>query len=152
MSLSCPRCRTLNPDVAHYCRQCGLRLEVAGGAVAGAGRIRHPNPLVSAEATAAVAGAAHLHYGRQPVGGGTPLLGTEPLELTVFNGGYDLANVVLRVRGDGEAGRSLFALMREIETLARGQAVRLEIPSYELPGPLHALHVELVSAEFGAQD
>ena len=152
MPLSCPRCRTLNPDVAHYCRQCGLRLEVAGGAVAGAGRIRHPNPLVSAAATTAVAGEAHLHFGWQPVGGGAPLLSTEALELTVFNGGYDLANVVLRVRGDGDAGQPLFAITRDIEMLARGQAASLEIPSYELPGPLHTLHVELVSAEFGAQE
>jgi len=152
MPLNCPRCRTLNPDVAHYCRHCGLLLEDAVGVVRSAGRTRHPAPLTPTEAAAPVGGAAHLYYRWQPVGGGTPLLDTEPLVLTVFNGGYSLASVVLRVRGEDQAGRPLFAIHREIEALVRGQSVDLEVPSYELPGPVQALHVELVSAEFGAQE
>ena len=152
MPLNCPRCRTLNPDVARYCRHCGLLMESVAGAMLSAGRTRHPDPLAPTEAAVPVVGAAHLYYRWQPVGGGTPLLGTEPLVLTVFNGGYSLGEVVLRVRGEDRAGQPLFAIHREIETVLRGQSVDVEIPSYELPGPVQALHVELVSAEFGAQE
>jgi len=137
--------------VARYCGQCGLSLTVVNGAVLGPGHAPHPAPLPAPEGMAAVDGAVHLYYRWQVVGGGRPLIGTEPLELFFFNGGYSLQNVQLQVRGADSAGQSVLAVEREIETLPRGQTAQVEIPSYELRGPVHVLRAALIRAEFGLE-
>jgi len=93
-------------------------------------------------------GAADLCFTWQAAGGGPPLLGTETLELQLFNGGYDLAEVLLLVQGQDRSGRELLSSQRQIDQWPRGQTIRLEIPSYELAGPVHTLTVKLVKAEF----
>lgn len=148
MTLRCPRCGMSNPEVASFCRNCGLPLGVEDGVVLGAGHVRHPQPLPPTEPAKPVEGAVDLHYRWQVAGGGTPLLGTEPLEVWVFNGGYSLAEVAVRIRGEDQAGRELFTTEREIERWLRGASVRLEIPSWELPDPVQTLRVELIQAEF----
>ena len=152
MMLDCPRCRTTTPEVARYCRHCGLPLEVGAKGVLGAGRARHPQPLSPERDASPIEGAADLYFHWQAIGGGTPLLGTESLGLDVFNGGHNLAEVVLRVQGEDNTGKRLFAVEREIESWPRGQWARLEIASYELPDPVSTLLVDLVKAEFGVQE
>ena len=152
MPLDCPRCQTENPEVARFCRHCGLCLEVSPDGVLGAGRAPHPEPLAPPEGFLAIGLAANLHYAWHAVGGGRPLLGTEPLVLVVFNGGYDLAQVVLRVSGTGRGEKVLFAVEREIEEWPRGGQTELEISSYELSDTVQTLSVELVQAGFGPRD
>jgi hypothetical protein len=152
MALGCPRCRTLNPDVARFCRRCGLSLQAPDGRAATAGRLPHPDPLKPPGAAFPIQDSRDLFFCCEVVGGGKQLLGTEPVVITVFNGGYGLTSVALRVRGLGEDGQPLFAIVRDIETLLRGQSVELEIPSYELPGPVQSLHVDFLRAEFGPED
>lgn len=148
MERSCPRCGTGNPEPARFCRYCGLRLTRGPRGLLGAGQAPHPEPLDPPPGSAPVAAAAGLHSRWQASGGGKMLLGTEPLTLELFNGGYDLAEVVVRVTVRDAAGRELCVLEREIATLARGAAVALEIASYDLPGPVRALEVTLLRAEF----
>lgn len=150
MPHTCPRCSHSNPTVARFCGRCGLILALGAGGLLGAGRAPHPQPLPPPEGFEPVTAAVNLHFSWEAAGGGAPLLGTETLQLNVFNAGYDLAEVVLRVRGTDESDRELFAIERELEDWPRGRPVRLEIPSYEVPDPVRALKVELVKAEFGA--
>ncbi len=137
--------------MAHFCAQCGLMLEVGAQGVRGAGRAPHRDALPAPEKYESIQQAANLHFRSEAAGGGAPLLGTEALMVTVFNGGYDLCEVVLRLRGQDAAGQELVAVEREINEWPRGESVELEIPSYELPDIVHALSVELVTAEFKTQ-
>ena len=118
----------------------------------GAGKAPHPEPLAPLEGFEPILSAANLYFHWEAAGGGAPLLGTEALALRVFNAGYDLAEVVLQVRGLDEAGVELLAVERAMEDWPRGESVKLEIPSYEMPDLVRTLDVELVEAEFGAQD
>jgi hypothetical protein len=152
MAVNCPRCSTVNPDVARFCRNCGLGLAVGPEGVLGAGRAPHLDPLPEPDGFTPIQQAANLYFRWEAAGGGVPLLGTESLALEVFNGGYDLAEVVLRVCGSDRAGEPLCAVEREIEEWPRGQRIGLEIPSYELPDRVHALYVALQSAEFGKRE
>lgn len=149
MDHPCPRCRTVNPDVARYCRHCGLPLLAAPGGFLGAGRTRHPEPLVPPNGYEPFENAPDLHFHWQAAWGGEVLLGTETLEVTAFNAGYGLEEIVVRIRGENEAGKMLVTVEREIEQWPRGGQVELEIPSWELPDPAKKLVLTLVSAEFG---
>ncbi|MCK4341960.1 MAG: hypothetical protein KAY37_09585 [Phycisphaerae bacterium] len=152
MALNCPRCKTSNVDAANYCCHCGLPLAEAAAGVVDAGRTPHPEPLKPPEGFEPIESAAQLYFHWEPAGGGTLLLGTETLGLSVYNGGYDLAEVALQVRGEDQNGKELFAVECEIEEWPRGRTEYHEIPSWELPDPVHALHVELVKAEFGLSE
>jgi hypothetical protein len=151
MPPDCPRCNASNPGVARYCRNCGLTLAVGAAAVLGAGRAPHPEPLPPPAGCEPIGSAANLYFRWEAAGGGPPLLGTETLALTVFNGGNDLAEVTLRVRGRGRAGQDVFETERELEEWPRGRSLRLEIPSYELPDSVCELDVDLVKAGFGGR-
>ena len=152
MSMDCPRCRTANPDVARFCRNCGLGLETSPEGILGAGRAPTADPLPRPDGFQPIQQAANLYFRWEATGGGTPLLGTESLALEVFNGGYDLVRVVLRVCGSDRIGEPLCTVQREIEEWPRGRLAQLEIPSYELPDRVQALNVELITAEFGQQE
>jgi len=92
--------------------------------------------------------AADLYYRWESSLGGAALIGTEGVNVIVFNAGYPLREVVFDVRGQGEDGQELFAVERTVEELPQGKQVSLEIPSYELPAPMRSLKVSLVSAGF----
>lgn len=150
MAQLCPRCGKPNPAVARFCRHCGLRMEWGARGICGAGALPHGDPLEPPDAYVPVAGAAHLYFHHQAAGGGgARLLGTEPVLLSLFNGGYDLVEVRLRIVGLDATGAARFEVARELESWRRGQTVESEIPSYELPEPVRALRVELANAEFG---
>lgn len=83
--------------------------------------------------------------------GGAALIATEGLSVAVFNAGYALSELTLRLRGVGDEGRELFEIERSIQKLGHGAEATLEIPSYEVPAPLRRLTVSLASAEFGQE-
>ena len=83
--------------------------------------------------------------------GGSVLLSTESLSLTLFNGGYALANVVLRLRGTDADGHEVYSIEQSVEALPRDDEVMMEIPSYELPAPAQSMVISLVSAEYGPE-
>jgi hypothetical protein len=151
MPLPCPRCASTNPDVARFCRNCGLALKLGAQGVLGAGHALHPEPLDPPADWRPVASGAHLHYAWEALGGGKPLLGTETLTLRAFNGGYDLANVALRIDCLDERGAVRVALARELTVWRRGQTVELEIASYDLPDVVCDLAVAFERAEFSKE-
>jgi hypothetical protein len=80
------------------------------------------------------------------------LIGTEGVNVVLFNAGYPLSEVALQVRGEGKDGRELFTIDRAVAELPRARDVSVEIPSYELPSSLGAVKVTLLSAEFGEEE
>jgi hypothetical protein len=150
--LVCPRCATTSPEAARYCRQCGLPLIADDDGLRGAGRVPHPEPLSPPRDHWPIEHAQDLHFRWQAAGGGTPLLGTEALEVWVFNGGYDLVDVVLATRGEDAAGQTVFRVERELASWPRGETQRLEIPSWELADRVQGLRVALVRAAFDTDE
>jgi hypothetical protein len=151
MERACPRCKRVNRAVARFCAHCGLALAAGLDGSCEAGRIRHPQPLTPAEGFEPCQQAADLYFRREAAWGGQPLLGTESVGVILFNAGYPLQEVVLELRGEDEKGKRLFAVEQTVELLPRGEEVGVEVPSYELPAPLRALSVSLLSAEFGPE-
>ena len=149
MDLTCPRCHESNRSEARFCAHCGLLLESADGGPLGPGSVRHPDPLPVPEGFEPCDDTVNLHFRWESAWGGTRLLGTEGMAVALFNGGYPLQTVVLAIRGADKTGRELFALEHPVDEAPRGREVSIEVPSYELPGPVHKVRVSLVSAEFG---
>jgi hypothetical protein len=77
------------------------------------------------------------------------LLGTEPLSVSLFNGGYSLERVTVRLRGEDAEGAMLFERDYTVPQLPRSGRSSIEVPSYDLTQPLHKLQATLVEAEFG---
>ncbi len=148
MPTDCVRCGSRNPEVARYCRRCGLALPVAGQD-ATPGHAPHPYSLAPPAGFQPVEGARGLHYAWTGPGGAAPMLGTEGFELRVFNGGYSLAAVALRVTGRNAAGAVALSVEREIAELPRGSTARMGIASWEVGEPVRALSLALVSAAYG---
>lgn len=151
MKRICPRCRSLNRPAARFCASCGLSLAPGSAGALAAGRIRHPRPLPAPEQFEPCAEAVDLFFRWEAAWGGRVLLGTEGIGVVLFNGGHPLQQVVLKVRGRDEQGGGLFAVEQTVPELPRGEQVRIEIPSYELPAPVRAVSVALLSAEFGPE-
>jgi hypothetical protein len=151
MNQKCPRCNSPNAELARYCSQCGMWLP-RGDASRLAGRVNHPAPLPAPGDFQAIPGAADLCYHAESEFGGAPLLGTESLRLMVFNGGYGLRNVVFDLRIVNRDGQPAVSLLREVESLPRGEERVLELPSYELPDRVANLSISLVSAELASND
>ena len=149
METECPRCQTVNREVAHFCARCGLSLEIGLDGSRRAGQVRHPRPVTVPDQCLPCEGAADLYYRSESSLGGETLIATEGINVLVFNRGYPLREVVLEVRGEGDGGRELFSVERTLGELPQGRDVAVEIPSYELPAPLRTLTVTLRSAEFG---
>jgi hypothetical protein len=137
-----------NREIARFCARCGLSLELGVNGTRRPGRIRHPRPAVVPDGYLPCGSAADLYYRSESSLGGEALLDTEGVNVAVFNAGYPLSEVVFEVQGQGEQGQELFTVERRADELPQGKESWLEIPSYELPAPLRALKVTLLSAEF----
>lgn len=147
---ACPRCKVVSPPLARYCRHCGLRLIMATDGLLGAGALPHPEPLQPPTNAEPIVNAQDTYFTWGASGGAAPLLGTEPLEITVYNAGYDLADVTLKIEGLGRDAQPCMAIERTLEHWRRDESARLEIASWELPDRIDALRVTLVRAEFDA--
>jgi hypothetical protein len=145
---SCPRCGLGNLVLARFCAGCGLSLAGAAQGVARAGRIAHPSPAKAPAAMRACDDAADLHWSWESAWGGTMILGTEGIGITVFNGGYDLARASFEVTGLDERGEDVFRVELEVTGLSQGTKKTADIPSYELTRPATDLKLRLLAADF----
>ena len=78
------------------------------------------------------------------------LSGTETIAIVLFNAGYPLEDVVVKIRGLDTNQHEVFAVQREIGVLPRGRTQTVEVPSYELPAPACAIAVTVVSGRYGS--
>ena len=77
--------------------------------------------------------------------------GTETIAIVLFNAGYPLEDVVVKIRGlDDTNQHEVFAIRREIGLFPRGRTLTVEVPSYELPAPACAIAVTVVSGRYGS--
>jgi len=143
----CARCGASNVDVARYCARCGGSKSVDPQTC---GRVSHPAPLAAPPGFRRCEEAADLCYQVEASGGGSVLLGTEGFDVTIYNRGYPLASVVLKVHGLDAQGQSVFSVELSCDRLPRGETVTLELPSYEISEPASGLAVALVSAEYAS--
>jgi hypothetical protein len=151
MDLNCPRCHTPNRPVALFCSQCGLPLKGADGELLAPGLVPHPEPLPAPAGLEPCAEAVNLFFRWESAWGGAMLAGTESVGIALFNGGYALASAAFRIRGEDAQGREIFSVEREAALLPRGKETGLEVPSYEMPNPVHRVYVSLTRAEFASE-
>ncbi|MBI5763551.1 MAG: zinc ribbon domain-containing protein [Planctomycetes bacterium] len=141
----CSGCGRLNRGTARYCATCGTALALIGLPQGRPGRTPHPHPLPSPAGFEACLDACDLHVQwRQGEGSA---LGVEPVTVDVFNAGYDLRSVSLRMVGVDSTGRMLRGVEQTIVELPRGATLRIEVPTYEVSEEISRLIVSLASAE-----
>ncbi len=148
MTQVCPRCQSTNPAAARFCAQCGLVLDAALAGAAVAGRIKHPDPVATPEGFELIDNAVDLYVRWGSAWGGERLLGTENLAGRLFNAGYSLREIVVRVYGEDQSAEQTFSIDKTIEALPRGGEETIEIASWEMPSPAKRVSAALVSAEF----
>lgn len=141
----CAECNERNAATAQFCRYCGRSLDASASS---AGRASHPNPIKPPAGFGPVERAADLHYRLESVSGGPTLIGTESISVVLWNAGYALRDVVIRVNGRDAAGHVAVDVEKSAMIVARGEEVRIEVPSYDIGSPVKDLRVSLVSAEF----
>ena len=158
-SVTCPHCHTRNQATARFCGRCGQPLGDAGGATgasaeprpeASFGPARHPDPLSPPTGFEVCEEMPDLFYRWEAAWGGSMLIGTETLAVIVFNAGYPLEEVVLKIAGQDDEGREVFALDHELAELPRGKEVTIEVPSYELSAPAAGITVSLSSGRYAS--
>ncbi|MFQ5423089.1 MAG: hypothetical protein ACE5F9_03830 [Phycisphaerae bacterium] len=152
MQQPCPRCRFANRSEARFCARCGLTLDLVPGLPRTAGHVKHPQPEAVPEQFERCNAAEDLYFRWKAAWGNGTFLGTEPIALTLFNAGYPLESVELKVEGTDGDGTTAFAVVLQTPALPRGRQVGLEVSSYELSRPVDGLTVSLVSAEFGSEE
>lgn len=152
LGATCPRCRHVVTDSVRFCSRCGLYLEGIRSGAARPGCIPHPAPLTPPPGSRPCTGCVDL-YVRWEAAWGAPLLtGAEPLRVHLFNAGYPLMHLVLRLRGADTAGQALFDRLETIRGLPRGAEETIEVSSYDLPRTLTGLEVHLDDADFGPDE
>ncbi|MCA9255528.1 MAG: zinc ribbon domain-containing protein, partial [Phycisphaerales bacterium] len=113
----CGECGAENLPVAHFCCQCGAPLDSAPRSV---GRARHPAPSAVPEGYHACDRAADLYYRIGSAWGGRRLLGTENLGISIFNAGYALEQLEVRVIGVNAVGRTVFDFPQKLASAPKG--------------------------------
>lgn len=141
----CGECGASNVPVAHFCSQCGHPLDASPQTV---GRVAHPSPTAVPEGYRKCGLAADLYYRIGSAWGGSRLLGTENLGISIFNGGYSLKEVELKVQGLDSSGDALFEFRQKLTELPRRAEMSFEVPSYEINEPPADIQVDLVSAAY----
>lgn len=118
-----------------------------------AGRIRHPKRLAAPDGYQRCEHTEDLHYHWQSAwGDNASFLGNEPIAVRLFNGGYTLETVELRVQGTDADGETVFDIVVPLSELPRGKEVNIEVPTYEVTRSPTSVTVTLASAEFGSGD
>lgn len=90
--------------------------------------------------------AADLYYRLESAWGGK-VLGSETLAIVLFNGGHALSSAVLEIKGIGGADGRAFTAPQGVGLVPRGESIRVEVPSYDLPDDPRDLSVSLSSAD-----
>jgi hypothetical protein len=111
---------------------------------------QHPDPLSAPEDFRLAEGVSDLYYRWEAAWGGAMLLGTETIAVVLFNGGYSLEDVVLRIRGLAASGSEVFSKEETVPVLPRGREVTVEVPSYEVLAPVSDLAVSVASGRLAA--
>ena len=148
----CPRCHLVSRVQARFCARCGLLLEQGVSGPLRVGLLKHPSPLAAPEDFEPCGDAEHLYFRWESAWGGSMLSGTESIAVVLFNGGYPLESVALKVIGRDNADQEVFGAEHKVQSLPRGREVKLEVPSYELPAPVRELSVSLITGEFGEEE
>lgn len=141
----CGECGAGNLPVAHFCCQCGHPLDASPRTV---GRAPHPAPANVAAGYRKCDRAADLYFKIGSAWGGTRLLGTENLGITIFNAGYGLEQVEFWVTGVNAEGQGVFGCRQNLASMPRRAEVSFEVPSYEISEPPSDVRVELISAVY----
>lgn len=141
----CGECGAGNLPVAHFCSQCGRPLDASPQTV---GRVAHPAPSAVPDGYRKCDMAADLYFSVGSAWGGTRLLGTENLGVSIFNAGYSLKNVELRVEGRDGLGHCVCEFCHKLADAPRRAELSFEVPSYEISDAPAVVTVTLVSAEY----
>lgn len=142
----CEACGAALRQAARFCPNCGRQAAGNSKAPEAPRGPVHPNPLSPPPGMSPVAAAMDVFYQFDSAWGGSRL-GSESLSLGVLSCGHALEAVVLEISGVGGSDQTPFRIRQEIERLPRGEKVRVEVPSYELPDEPRELSVTLVSAD-----
>jgi hypothetical protein len=134
----CGHCQAPNRATASYCARCGQSLKGSPRQAVGT------SP--SGEQWRKCDNAADLKYRWCSAWGGSPLLGTENLAITLVNQGRTLRDLTVEIRGVDRNAAQLFALRQEIERLDSGQEATFELPSYEISDETRDVTLSLISA------
>lgn len=145
---NCPRCHRVNVDSASYCGRCGFDLRRGAGLAPGVAPCAQPANVPAGYR--AVEKAAQLYFFTSASHGGPRLLDTEGVRVSLFNAGYGLCEVALRVSGVGRDGIEQFAYEEQIASLPQGETISFEAPSHRFDNPLDELRLELLSAQYPA--
>lgn len=145
MSQRCPKCHRIVRELARYCARCGQSL--SGSADANS-EGRAALPLLSPPLGFSVCdGACEVSYKWESNWGGRSLLSTETLAVLLFNAGETRADVFLKITAMDARGRTLATLRPTAALLPRGETVRVEVPSYELPDEIASFKVVLTKEQ-----
>lgn len=139
----CEGCGAELRKAARYCPNCGR--EVGSPSQAASGPV-HRNPLRPPTDMCPITSTMDLYFRVESAWGGSRL-GSESLALSVMSCGHSLESAVLEISGIGGPDGRAFRVRQEVERLPRGEMVRVEVPSYELPDEPRELSVALVSAD-----
>ena len=145
MQRNCANCGAQGPEPAKYCGQCGHPL---GDNPATGGRAAHPTPVPPPDGFEQCPDAPSLFVKTESSYGGQRLLGTEGINLHVWNAGYSLVDVRLRVEGIDETARAFKWTADAIKRIPRGQAVTVEVPSWVFENPVEQISIKLESADY----
>ncbi len=167
--MKCPQCKTRNHADARFCGRCGLPLvdgaiaprpalvpteQMDGIDLAAADVALPPDaktwpvPLAAPDGFRQCANYRDLYSRWEAAWGGAMLLGSETLVVVLYNTGYPLEQVVVKIVGEDHHGEAVFNKEHEVDSLPRGQEVTIEVPSYELSSPASDIKVALLSGRY----
>lgn len=135
-SQQCEHCGTPIRDLARYCSRCGRPVT----------KNDPPAHNAAANGWRTCDNAADLKFRWGSAWGGSPLLGTENLAVTLVNYGHGLRELTVEIRGLNRNRDQVFAVRQEIEQLDSGQQATFELPSYEIPEETRDVTLSLISA------
>lgn len=93
-----------------------------------------------------MSGAADVYHAQSSAWGGKRLSPAENIGLTLFNAGYPLCRVELRL--SDATGDGAWEEVCEVAELPRGVPVQLELASWRMPEGVHRVRVALKDAEY----
>ena len=121
MDCACPRCETVNCEIARFCARCGMSLAKGVGGPRTAGRVRHPRPTTAPEGCRLCEGTADLYYRSESSLGGAALLATEGVNVLVFGRALNrLESGELTIETDGPARYAVRLVLARKEDRSAG--------------------------------